>query len=61
MPISKQDPYNAREVAQLIALGLRIERRRAYGKPTNALERQADRIREQAEAREAARGKGRKK
>lgn len=57
MPVSKHDPYNAREMAQIIALGIRIERRRAYGKPTTALERQADRIREQAQAREDARGR----
>jgi hypothetical protein len=57
MAVSKHDPYNAREIAQIIALGLRIERRRAYGKPTAALERQADRIREKAEERENQRGK----
>lgn len=56
MPVSKHDPYNAREIAQIITLGLRIERRRAYGKPTTALERQADRIRENAQKREDARG-----
>ncbi|MFF9153851.1 hypothetical protein ACF1AB_16660 [Streptomyces sp. NPDC014846] len=61
MPISKHDPYNVREAAQIIALGIRIEKRRAYGKSTAALERQADRIREQAEARENARAKGLKK
>jgi hypothetical protein len=60
MPVSKHDPYNAREMAQIIALGIRIERRRAYGKPTKALENQADRIRQKAEEREAARAKGRK-
>ena len=57
MPVSKHDPYNAREVAQVIALGIRIERRRAYGKPVAALERQVDRIREKAQAREDARGR----
>lgn len=60
MPVSKHDPYNAREIAQIIAIGLRIERRRAYGKPTKALENQADRIREKAQARENERTKGRK-
>ncbi|MGW1808239.1 hypothetical protein [Streptomyces sp. NPDC002078] len=59
MPVSKHDPYNAREMAQIIALGFRIERRRAYGKSTKALENQADRIREKAQAREDARAKGR--
>ncbi|WP_432170929.1 hypothetical protein [Streptomyces sp. 1222.5] len=57
MPISKHDPYTLREAAQIIAIGIRIEKRRAYGKSTAALERQADRIREQAQAREDARGR----
>ncbi|SED26572.1 hypothetical protein SAMN05216532_3999 [Streptomyces sp. 2231.1] len=57
MPLSKHDPYTVREAAQIIALGIRIEKRRAYGKPTAALERQADRIREKAQAREDARGR----
>ncbi|KOG73539.1 hypothetical protein ADK77_08390 [Streptomyces antibioticus] len=60
MAVSKHDPYTAREMAQIIAIGLRIERRRAYGKSTAALERQADRIREQAQIREDQRAKGRK-
>ncbi|MFF7973846.1 hypothetical protein [Streptomyces sp. NPDC007905] len=60
MALSKHDPYNARELAQIIALGIRIERRRSYGKSTRALENQADRIREKALEREAARAKGRK-
>ncbi|MET7431976.1 hypothetical protein ABZT16_23785 [Streptomyces flaveolus] len=57
MPVSKHDPYTAREMAQIITLGLRIERRRAYGKPTKALENQVDRIREKAEERENTRKK----
>lgn len=57
MAVSKHDPHNARELAKVIALGLRIERRRAYGKSTKALERQVERIREQAQKREDARGK----
>jgi hypothetical protein len=61
MALTSKDPYNARETAQIIALAFRIERRRAYGKPTAALERQADRIREKAQAREDARAKGRQK
>jgi len=55
------DVLTAREVAQIIALGIRIERRRAYGKPTKALENQADRIREKAEEREEQRAKARRK
>lgn len=61
MPISDKDPYTLRETAQIVALGIRIVRRQERGKPTAALERQADRIREQAEQREAARAKARKK
>ncbi|MEV0183825.1 hypothetical protein AB0I54_31755 [Streptomyces sp. NPDC050625] len=57
MALTPHDPHNAREMAAVIALGLRIERRRAYGKPTKALERQVERIREQAQAREDARGR----
>lgn len=60
MAVSRHDPHNFREMAKVIALGLQIERRRAYGKPTKALEKQADRIREKAQAREDARAKGRK-
>ncbi|MFE1430378.1 hypothetical protein ACFW6C_33140 [Streptomyces fungicidicus] len=55
------DVLTAREVAKIVAIGIRIERRRAYGKPTKALENQADRIREEAEEREKQRAKGRKK
>ncbi|MFF4839255.1 hypothetical protein ACFY2G_04230 [Streptomyces collinus] len=55
------DVLTAREVARMIAIGIRIERRRAYGKPTKALENEADRIREKAQEREDARAKGRKK
>lgn len=57
MPVSKHDPYNARELAQILVLGARIERRRAFGKPTKRLENQADRIREKAEERENGRAK----
>jgi hypothetical protein len=44
-------------MARVIALGLRIERRRAYGKSTKRLENRVDRIREKAQAREDARRK----
>lgn len=55
MPVTPHDPHNAREMARVIALGIRIERRRSYGKPTAALEREVERIREKAQAREDAR------
>lgn len=57
MAISGKDPHNAREMARVLALGLRIERRRAYGKPTRALENEVESIRETAQAREDARRK----
>ncbi|NUP16612.1 MAG: hypothetical protein HOZ81_10985 [Streptomyces sp.] len=57
MALTPHDPHNARELARVIALGLRIERRRAYGKSTKALENRVDRIREEAQAREDARRK----
>lgn len=57
MAISSKDPHNAREMARALALGLRIERRRSYGKPTKALENEVERIREKAQAREDARRK----
>ena len=57
MPVSRHDPHNMRELAKVIALGIRIEKRRAYGKSTAALEREVDRIREKAQPREDARGR----
>ena len=61
MAISGKDPHNAREMARVLALGLRIERRRSYGKPTRALENKVESIREKAQAREDARARGKKK
>ncbi|MET8765843.1 hypothetical protein [Streptomyces sp. NPDC004658] len=60
MAATPHDPHNLRELASVIALGVRIERRRALGKSTKALEQRVDRIREQAQKREDQRGKGRK-
>lgn len=60
MPVSKHDPYTARELAQILAIGVRVVRRQGRGKPTAALERQADRIREKAQAREDAKARARK-
>ncbi|MFE7856042.1 hypothetical protein [Streptomyces sp. NPDC057403] len=54
------DVLTARELARIVALGIRIERRRAYGKSTASLEQQADRIREEAQAREDAHTKNRR-
>lgn len=61
MALTSKDPYTARETARIIALGIRIARRQELGKPTRALEREADRIREEAQAREDARAKARRK
>ncbi|NJP71351.1 hypothetical protein [Streptomyces sp. C1-2] len=60
MPVSKHDPYTARELAQILAIGVRVARRQGRGKPTKALEAQADRIREKAQAREDAKARARK-
>ena len=60
MPVSKHDPYTARELAQILAIGVRVARRQQRGKPVKALENRADRIREKAQAREDARARNRK-
>jgi hypothetical protein len=52
MPVSKHDPHNARELAKVLLLGVRIEHRQARGKPVKALENRVDRIREKAQERE---------
>ncbi|MFE9880463.1 hypothetical protein [Streptomyces sp. NPDC005784] len=57
MPVSKHDPHNAGELAAVILLGVRIERRQARGKPVKALENRVERIREKAQQRENERGK----
>ena len=57
MGATPHDPHNLRELAQVVILGGRIQRRKARGKSTRALENRVDRIREQAQAREDARGK----
>ena len=61
MPASKHDPHNLRELAATVVIGYRIARREEKGKPTGRLERRADRIREEAQAREDAKAKARKK
>ncbi|GEK03497.1 hypothetical protein [Streptomyces sp. 1-11] len=61
MPASKHDPHNLRELAATVVIGIRVARRQEQGKPTAALERRAERIREKAQEREDARAKGQKK
>ncbi|MFJ3229788.1 hypothetical protein [Streptomyces sp. NPDC086787] len=57
MAATKHDPHNLRELARVVALGARIQHRQAKGQPTAALEREVERIREKAQAREDKRGK----
>ena len=55
MAFTSKDPHNLGELARVVVLGVRITRREAKGKSTGRLERQVDRIRERAQAREDAR------
>jgi hypothetical protein len=55
--LTDKDPHNARELAAVVLLGVRIERRQARGKSTKRLENRVDRIREDAQKREDGRGK----
>ncbi|MEU9208529.1 hypothetical protein AB0D27_11385 [Streptomyces sp. NPDC048415] len=52
MAATSKDPHNLRELVQTLALGVRIVRRGARGKPTARLERRVDAIREKAQQRE---------
>lgn len=57
MALTSKDPHNARELAAVLLIGARIQRRQARGKKTKALENRVDRIRETAQAREDAKRK----
>ncbi|MFF9168289.1 MULTISPECIES: hypothetical protein [unclassified Streptomyces] len=57
MAATEHDPHNIAEIARVVALGVRIQRRQAKGKGTARLERRVDEIREKAQAREDARRK----
>ncbi|MGW3813445.1 hypothetical protein [Streptomyces sp. NPDC005046] len=59
MALTSKDPHNARELAAVILLGARIQRRQARGKPVKALENRVDAIRASAEERENGRRNGR--
>jgi len=50
--LTSKDPHNARELAAVLLLGARIQRRQARGKSTKRLENRVDRIREEAQKRE---------
>src|SRR5690606_39728831 len=55
MPATNHDALTWRELAQVVAIGVQIQRRKARGKGTKRLEQQADDIIAKAEAREKAR------
>ncbi|MFE1046344.1 hypothetical protein ACFW5S_10985 [Streptomyces olivaceus] len=57
MPATNHDPHTWREIAQTVAIGARIQRRKARGKSTKALEKRSEEIRLKAEAREEGRRK----
>ncbi|MET8098107.1 hypothetical protein ABZV29_16755 [Streptomyces sp. NPDC005236] len=52
MAFTDKDPHNASEILRVVALGVRIERRQARGKPVKALENRVECIREKAQQRE---------
>ncbi|MFI8303697.1 hypothetical protein ACIF80_09630 [Streptomyces sp. NPDC085927] len=55
MPATNHDPHTWGELARVVVLGAKIQRKKARGKGTARLEKQVDEIREQAQAREDAR------
>ena len=57
MAATPHDPHNLREIDRVVALGVRIQHRKARGKPVKQLESRVDAIRKQAQQREAARRK----
>ncbi|MGW3663714.1 hypothetical protein [Streptomyces sp. NPDC005141] len=57
MAATGKDPHTVGELLKVVALGARITRREARGKPTKRLENRVERIREEAQKREDKRGK----
>lgn len=57
MAATKHDPHSLGELARVVVLGVKIQRRQARGQSTARLEKQVDAIRAKAEARENARQK----
>ncbi|MEU2992913.1 hypothetical protein ABZ772_21650 [Streptomyces griseoincarnatus] len=53
MPATNHDPHTWREIAQTVAIGARIQRKKARGKSTRALEKRAEEIAAKAQEREA--------
>lgn len=57
MPATPHDPHTWGEIARTVVIGARIQRRKARGKGTKALEKRAEEITKRAQAREEARRK----
>lgn len=57
MAATGKDPHSVGELLKVVALGARITRREARGKPTKRLENRVERIREEAQKREDAKRK----
>lgn len=57
MPATNHDDLTWGELARVVAIGAKVQRRQARGKSTRALEKQADDIIAKAQARENARRK----
>lgn len=55
MAFTNQDPHNLSEIARIVAIGVKVQRRKAKGKSTRALEKRAEEITAKAQAREDAR------
>lgn len=55
MPATNHDALTWGEIARVVAIGAKIQRRKARGQGTKRLEQQADDIIAKAEAREKAR------
>jgi hypothetical protein len=52
MALTNKDPHNASELAAVLLLGARIQRRQARGKSVKRLENRVDSIRTKAQERE---------
>ena len=57
MALTSNDPHNFSEIARIVAIGEKLQRRKARGKSTRALETRAEEITVKAQAREDARRK----
>lgn len=57
MALTSKDPHNLSEIARIVAIGVKVQRRKGRGKSTAALEKRAEEITAKAQAREDARRK----